>query len=191
MDRSRCSWCGVDPIYVAYHDDEWGVVERGDRALFEKLALDGFQAGLSWITILRKRDAFRRAFEGFEPQRVARLTEADVRRLLADRGIVRHRGKIEATITNAQAYLRVMERHPGGFSGWLWELAGGAPEVHRYATWQEIPAETPRSRAMARALKGEGFRFVGPTICYAFMQAVGMVNDHVISCFRHAAPGGQ
>ncbi len=191
MNVIRCSWCGVEPIYVAYHDEEWGVVERDDRALFEKLTLDGFQAGLSWITILRKREAFRRAFQGFEPERVARFGPADVARLLADPGVVRHRGKIEATIANARAYLRIMERRGDGFSGWLWELAGGGPEVHRYRTWEEIPAETPRSRAMARALKGEGFRFVGPTICYAFMQAVGMVNDHVVSCFRHAELRGR
>ncbi len=180
----RCSWAGDDPVYVDYHDTEWGVPERDDRALFEKLLLDGFQAGLSWIVILKKRDNFRRAFHGFDPARMASYGDKDIRRLLNDRGIVRNRAKCEAAITNAQAYLRVMER-PGGFTGFLWDFVDGQPIIHRFRTMKAVPAETPLSRKVSRALKQEGFRFVGPTIVYAFMQAVGMVNDHVTTCFRH------
>ena len=184
----RCGWCGVDPVYVAYHDTEWGVPERDSRALFEKLALDGFQAGLSWITILKKRDAFRRGFAGFEPARIARFGEDDVARLLADPGIVRHRGKIEATIGNAQAYLRMAEAGTD-FSEFLWSFVGGKVRVNTWKTLADVPAQTDESRAMSKALSKEGFRFVGPTIVYAFMQAVGMVNDHLAGCHRHKAVG--
>ena len=181
----RCPWCGTDPLYVAYHDAEWGVPEWDSRALWEKLVLDGFQAGLAWITILRKRQAFRRAFEGFNPETVARWAEADVARLLTDAGIVRHRGKIEATIGNARAWLAIEERE--GFAPFLWRFIDGVPVQNRRVSMAEVPAETPVSRAMSRTLKAEGFRFCGPTIVYAFMQATGMVNDHLVTCRRHAA----
>ncbi|MEM7675479.1 MAG: DNA-3-methyladenine glycosylase I [Myxococcota bacterium] len=180
----RCGWCGSDPLYVEYHDTEWGVPEYDDRALFEKLLLDGFQAGLSWITILKKRDNFRRAFHDFAPERMAAYGAKDLERLLGDKGIVRNRAKCEAAITSAQAYLRIMERD-GGFSSFLWDFVDGQPIKHRYRTAKTVPAETPLSRQVSRALKQEGFRFVGPTIVYAFMQAVGMVNDHLTTCFRY------
>ncbi|TKA95514.1 DNA-3-methyladenine glycosylase I [Cereibacter changlensis] len=189
MTEERCAWCGTDPLYVAYHDDEWGVPEWDSRALWEKLVLDGFQAGLAWITILRKREAFRAAFAGFDPAVVATWGEPEVQRLLADPGIVRHRGKIEATIGNAQAYLRIEER--GSFSDFLWQHVGSHPVQNRF-TGGDIPTETPEARAMSKALKAEGFKFCGPTIVYAFMQATGMVNDHVVTCHVHdrvAAPG--
>jgi DNA-3-methyladenine glycosylase I len=181
----RCWWPGTDPLYVAYHDEEWGVPEWDDRALYEKLCLDGFQAGLSWITILRKRAAFRAAFAGFDPERVARFTAADVERLLGDPGIVRHRGKIEGTIGNARAALHLMER-PGGLAEFMWSAVGGEPVVNRHRRRGDVPAETEASRALAKALRKAGFRFCGPTIVYAFMQAVGMVNDHLVTCYRHA-----
>lgn len=190
----RCPWPGTDPLYVAYHDEEWGVPERDDRALFEKLTLDGFQAGLAWITILRKREGFRDAFRGFDPVAIARWERPEIERLLGDARIVRHRGKIEATIGNARAWNAVMETHPGGFSGFLWELVdGGTMRVNRFAQMSEVPTETVESRAMSKRLKAHGFKFVGPTICYAFMEAVGMVNDHMLTCPRHgvvAALGG-
>jgi len=179
----RCGWCGKDPLYMAYHDTEWGVPERDSRALFEKLILDGFQAGLSWITILRKRDAFRRAFAGFDPELIAGWGEDEVARLLADPGIVRHRGKIEATIGNARAWAEIEARE--GFSDFLWRRIGGRPLQNRFATLAEVPAETPLSRQISKDLRASGFRFCGPTITYAFMQAVGMVNDHLVSCPRH------
>ena len=179
----RCGWCGKDPLYVAYHDTEWGVPERDSRALFEKLILDGFQAGLSWITILRKRDAFRRAFAGFDPELIAGWGEDEVARLLADPGIVRHRGKIEATIGNARAWAEIEARE--GFSDFLWRRIGSRPLQNRFATLAEVPAETPLSRQISKDLRASGFRFCGPTITYAFMQAVGMVNDHLVSCPRH------
>ncbi|PWE32472.1 DNA-3-methyladenine glycosylase I [Maritimibacter sp. 55A14] len=180
----RCSWCGTDPLYVAYHDTEWGVPERDSRALWEKLILDGFQAGLSWITILRKREAFRAAFDGFDPARVARFGDADVARLLADPGIVRHRGKIEATIGNARAWLEIEERQ--GFDRFLWDYVDGTPVQTRPGSMAEVPAFTPLSEQISKDLKRAGFRFCGPTIVYAFMQATGMVNDHVVTCPRHA-----
>ena len=183
MSRQRCPWPGEDPLYVAYHDEEWGVPLYDDRALFEKLLLDGFQAGLSWITILRKREAFIEAFDGFDPQKIARYGEADERRLMANAGIVRNRAKIRAATTNARAWLEVMEK--GGFSAFLWDFVDGRPLQNRWSTMAEVPAETATSRAMARALKARGFKFCGPTITYAFMQAVGMVNDHLTGCFRH------
>jgi DNA-3-methyladenine glycosylase I len=179
----RCSWCGTDPLYVDYHDTEWGVPERDPRALWEKLVLDGFQAGLAWITILRKRDNFRAAFEGFDPVRIASWGEVDVARLLDDPGIVRSRSKIEATIGNARAYLK-LEQGPG-FAPYLWDFVGGEPRQNTFRQG-EVPAVTPESEAMSKALKAAGFRFCGPVIVYAFMQATGLVNDHVVTCKRHA-----
>ncbi|MDO9526294.1 MAG: DNA-3-methyladenine glycosylase I [Gemmobacter sp.] len=179
----RCGWCGADPIYVAYHDTEWGVPERDPRALWEKLILDGFQAGLSWITILRKRDSFRAAFADFDPATIATWTETDVTRLLADPGIVRHRGKIESTIGNARAYLSVQQRI--GFDRFLWDFVDGTPIKNRWTHLSQVPAETDISRKMSRALKTEGFKFCGPTITYAFMQACGLVNDHLTTCPCH------
>ncbi len=180
----RCPWPGEDPLYVAYHDEEWGVPERDDRALFEKLLLDGFQAGLSWITILRKREAFRRAFDGFDPERMARYRPARLARLMADPGIVRNRAKIAASVASARAFLRFREAE-GSFARFLWGFVGGEPRVNRFRSVRQVPAETAESRAMSKALRERGFGFVGPTICYAFMQATGMVNDHLVTCFRH------
>ena len=190
MDQlTRCPWAGADPLYLAYHDEEWGVPLRDDRALFEMLVLEGFQAGLSWITILRKRENFRRAFDGFEPRTVASYGESDVARLLADAGIVRNRAKIEAAIGSARACLDLMTE-PGGFSGFLWQFTGGRPIVNHPRSIAEVPVETSEARAMSKALKARGFRFCGPTITYAFMQATGMVDDHLVDCFRHNAGGG-
>lgn len=180
----RCPWCGTDPLYVAYHDEEWGVPERDGRALWEKLILDGFQAGLSWITILRKREGFRRAFAGFEPAVIARWGEADVARLLADPGIVRSRAKIEATIGNARAWEAIEARE--GFAPFLWGFVEGRPQQNRWASPAEVPAETDISRRLSKDLKTRGFRFCGPVITYAFMQAAGLVNDHLAHCPRHA-----
>jgi DNA-3-methyladenine glycosylase I len=183
--QTRCDWCGTDPVYVAYHDTEWGVPERDSRALWEKLVLDGFQAGLSWFTILRKRPAFRAAFAGFDPTVVARWGETEVQRLLADPGIVRHRGKIEATILSARAWERIEAQE--GFATRLWRYTDGQPIVNRFHSMTEVPAETDLSRRISRDLKAQGFKFCGPTIVYAFMQATGMVNDHLTTCPRHAA----
>lgn len=180
----RCSWCGSDPLYCAYHDDEWGVPEWDGRALWEKLILDGFQAGLSWITILKKRDNFRAAFDGFNPERIARWGEPDILRALADPGIIRHRGKIEATVKNSRAYLALQEK--SDFATLLWDHVGGAPRQNRPASGADIPAESPQSIAMSRMLKKAGFSFVGPTIVYAFMQACGLVNDHLATCDAQA-----
>ena len=184
--EKRCGWCGTDPLYVAYHDEEWGVPEWDARALWEKLVLDGFQAGLSWITILRKRDSFRAAFAGFQPEIVAGWGEAEVVRLLGDAGIVRHRGKIEATIAGAQAFLRIEARE--GFAPFLWNFVGGAPILNAPSGMADVPTQTPQSQAMAKALKAEGFKFCGPTITYAFMQATGMVNDHMVGCPARQGP---
>jgi DNA-3-methyladenine glycosylase I len=181
---SRCPWPGSDPLYIDYHDHEWGVPEHDDRALYEKLVLDGFQAGLAWITILRKRENFRRAFDGFEPQKIARYTPKKVERLMQDAGIVRNRLKIEGAILSARAWLDVMERGPG-FSKLLWGYVDGRPQINRPRTIAQVPAETGLSRAMSKDLAGRGFKFVGPTIVYAFMQAVGIVNDHLVTCHRH------
>ena len=184
-EKTRCAWPGQDPLYVAYHDEEWGVPEYDDRALYEKLILDGFQAGLSWITILRKRDNFRRAFDKFEPQKIARYSETKIAKLLKDEGIIRHRGKIEGAIKNARVYLDIMEKEPGGFSGYLWKFVDGKPLQNKWAGMKQVPAETPMSQALSKDLKKRGFTFCGPTIVYAFAQAVGMVNDHMADCFRH------
>jgi DNA-3-methyladenine glycosylase I len=180
-----CTWPGTNPLYVIYHDEEWGVPEWDDRALFEKLILDGFQAGLSWITILKKRDNFREAFDGFEPEIIARYDEKKIIQLVNNAGIIRHRGKIEATIGNAQAYLRI-KASGQTFADYLWAFVGDAPIQNQFSTTSDIPAHTAESQAMSKALKKDGFKFCGPTICYAFMQAVGMVNDHVTSCFRYS-----
>jgi DNA-3-methyladenine glycosylase I len=182
--RKRCPWSGQEPIYVAYHDDEWGVPDYDDRALYEKLVLDGFQAGLSWITILRKRENFRRAFDGFRPEVIARYDKRKVGSLMGDEGIVRNRAKIEGAILSARAYLDVMETGPG-FSALLWGFLDGKPKVNRFRRRSQVPAETALSRKMSKELIGRGFKFCGPTIVYAFMQAVGMVNDHLVTCYRH------
>jgi DNA-3-methyladenine glycosylase I len=181
-----CPWPGNDPLYVAYHDEEWGVPEWDSRALYEKLVLDGFQAGLSWITILRKRDAFRRAFDNFNPEKIARYTPKKVAALMQDEGIVRNRMKIEGAILSARAFLD-MEEKGDGFAAYLWDFTGGKPIVNRHKTIKTIPAETELSRAISKDLKSRGFKFCGPTIVYAFMQATGMVNDHIVACPRHAA----
>ena len=179
----RCSWPGHDPLYCAYHDEEWGTPEWDDRALWEKLILDGFQAGLSWITILRKREAFRRAFEGFDPERIARYGEADVARLLADAGIVRSRAKIEAAIGSARAYLDMQQRGEA-FAPFVWSFVDGRPVQNAWPTAKHTPTQTAQSESLAKALKQRGFRFCGPVIVYAFMQATGLVNDHSTDCFR-------
>jgi DNA-3-methyladenine glycosylase I len=181
--KARCPWPGTDPFYVAYHDTDWGVPEWDDRALFEKLILDGFQAGLSWITILRKRENFRSAFEGFEPALIAHWGPERVEALMGDAGIIRNRSKIESSVRSARAYLAIQERQ--GFSNFLWDFLDGRPLQNSFRRPSEVPAETDVSRRMSKALKAEGFNFVGPTIVYAFMQAVGMVNDHLVGCFRH------
>jgi len=178
----RCAWCGTDPLYVAYHDTEWGVPEYDARALWEKLVLDGFQAGLAWITILKKREAFRAAFDGFDPDRVAAYGAADRARLMADTGIVRSGAKIEATIRGAKIFVEMRDRGED-FSGWLWSFVDGKP-IQNLSI--DRPTQTPESVAMAKALKARGFGFCGPVIVYAFMQATGMVNDHDVDCFRHA-----
>ena len=180
----RCSWCGSDPLSLAYHDEEWGVPVHDDRALFEMLILEGAQAGLSWLTILKKRDNYRQAFEQFDPAKIARYLEPDKHRLLKDPGIVRNRLKIEAAIHNAQGFLRIQQEQ-GSFSRYLWEFVGGTPRINAWARPAEVPASTPESEQMSRALQQYRFNFVGPTICYAFMQAVGMVNDHTTDCFRY------
>jgi DNA-3-methyladenine glycosylase I len=186
----RCAWCGDDPLYVAYHDTEWGVPVRDDRVLFEFLLLEGAQAGLSWITILRKREAYRRAFAGFDAQRVARFGERDRARLLADAGIVRNRAKIAAAIANAQAFLAVQAER-GSFAAYIWDFVDGRPIQGRRRSLSDIPPTTALSERISKDLKARGFKFVGPTIVYSHMQATGMVNDHLMSCFRHgevAAP---
>jgi DNA-3-methyladenine glycosylase I len=184
-DIVRCTWAGIaDQEYQRYHDEEWGVPHADDRRLFEKLILEGFQSGLSWLTILRKREQFRRAFHGFSPQRIARYTQSDVTRLMGDAGIVRNRAKIEAAIDNARAYLSLVERQP--LARFLWEFLDGRPLIHRRRTMAEVPAETEISKSISKALKAAGFRFVGPTTVYAFMQSTGMVNDHLVTCHRHA-----
>jgi DNA-3-methyladenine glycosylase I len=184
----RCPWAQKDPIYVAYHDTEWGVPEFDDRALYEKLVLDGFQAGLSWITILRKRENFRRAFDDFAPEKIARYTPKKIEALMADAGIVRNRMKIEGAVASARAYLAVMEQE--GFAQFLWGFLDGKPKVNKFRSVKQVPAETPVSRAMSKELGLRGFKFCGPTIVYAFMQAVGMVDDHLVTCFCHGRSHG-
>lgn len=181
----RCPWCGNDPLYRNYHDYEWGVPLHDDTHLFEMLTLEGAQAGLSWLTVLRKREGYRRAFAGFDPQKVAAFNDADAARLLADPTIIRNRLKIASTITNAQVVLEVQKRH-GSLDNYLWSFVGGVPVRNNWRTMAEVPASTPLSDTMSRELKRLGFRFVGSTICYAFMQATGMVNDHLADCFCSA-----
>ncbi len=178
----RCTWCGSDPFYMAYHDEEWGVPEYGSRELFEKLLLDGFQAGLSWITILRKRDNFRLAFDGFEPEIMARYGPEKLTALMQDAGIVRNRLKIEASVSNAQAYLAFPD-----FSKYLWDFVDGRPLQNKVRAMKDVPAKTALAEKMSKDLQKRGFRFVGPTIVYAFMQACGLVNDHLVDCHRHEA----
>lgn len=179
----RCPWPGTDPLYLAYHDTEWGVPERDDRALFEKLILDGFQAGLSWITILRKRENFRTAFDGFDPEKMARYTPERVEKLLQNEGIIRHRGKIEGAVKSARVYLEIQETK--GFSTYLWNFTDGRVINNRPRKMTDIPTESEISQKIAKDLKKRGFTFCGPTIVYAFMQAVGMINDHLVTCYRH------
>ena len=181
----RCPWCGTDPLYTMYHDTEWGVPSHDDQHLFEMLILEGAQAGLSWITILRKREHYREAFAGFDPARVARFTPVRIERLLTNPGIVRNRLKVAGAVRNAAAFLRVQKEF-GSFDRYAWELAGGQPTVNRWKAPSEVPPRTPASDAMSRDLSQRGFAFVGSTICYSFMQATGMVNDHLVGCFRHS-----
>lgn len=182
-DLPRCAWAGTDPLYRAYHDQEWGVPEHDSRALWEKLVLDGFQAGLSWITILRKRENFRHAFAGFDPEIVASFGQTDITRLLADPGIIRHRGKIEAAITGARAFLALEERE--GFAAFVWDHLGGTPLQNRWERPGDVPTDTPLSARLSHNLRREGFRFCGPVIIYAWMEACGLVNDHLTTCHRH------
>ena len=187
---ARCPWPGEDPLYVAYHDTEWGVPEYDDRALFEKLILDGFQAGLSWITILRKRDNFRKAFDDFQPETIARYTDKKIHALMNDVGIVRNRAKIEGTILSAKGWLKIQEEGPG-FSKFLWDFVGGQPKVNQFKSTASVPASTPLSTKVSKELSARGFKFVGPTIVYAFMEATGLVNDHLVTCFCHDSSSGK
>ncbi len=190
IKRRSCEWAsGGDPLMAAYHDEEWGVPLHDDRALFELLTLEGAQAGLSWQTVLRRREGYRRAFDGFDIERIAGYTDDDQQRLLADAGIIRNRAKVAATVGNARALLELLPEF-GTFDAYLWAIVGGVPRQNRFASLSDLPAETEESRALSRDLRKRGFRFVGPTICYAFMQAAGLVNDHETSCFRYAELGG-
>jgi DNA-3-methyladenine glycosylase I len=184
MDKTRCGWAGSDPIYVEYHDTEWGVPVRDDRRLFEFLILEGAQAGLSWITILKRREGYRKAFEGFDPERVARFTPKKIEKLLQDPGIIRNRLKVQSAVTNARAFLKVQDEF-GSFSEYQWRFVNKQPVKNRRRSMQDIPARTEISDLWSRDLKKRGFSFVGSTIVYAHMQAVGMVNDHIVSCFRY------
>jgi DNA-3-methyladenine glycosylase I len=182
--NNRCEWCGNDPLHVKYHDQEWGVPEHDDRRLFEFLILEGAQAGLSWLTILRKRENYRKAFDGFDPQKIAAYSATDVQRLLADQGIIRNRLKIESAIGNARAALKIKDEF-GSFSAFIWRYVDNHPKQNAWRSLTELPASTEQSDKISKDLKRRGFNFIGPTICYAFMQAVGMVNDHVVGCFRY------
>lgn len=181
----RCDWCGTDPLYVSYHDEEWGVPTRDDQRLFEFLILEGAQAGLSWITILRKREHYRKVFLDFDPVRVAQIQQSRVEELLADPGIIRNRLKVESAITNARAFLTAQAEF-GCFADYIWQFVGGKPRINRFGCKSDVPSENGQSGAMSKDLRGRGFKFVGSTICYAYMQAIGMVNDHLTRCFRHA-----
>ena len=181
----RCGWSVKEPIYITYHDTEWGVPEYDPRSLYEKLVLDGFQAGLSWITILKKRENFRAAFDQFEPEKIARYGKRDVNRLLKNAGIIRSAAKIQATIQGARLWLDIEENEPGGFTHFIWKHVDGTPKINHFRTLKQVPAKTKMSEALAKELKSRGFNFCGPVIVYAFAQAVGMVNDHVVSCHRH------
>lgn len=182
--KPRCEWCGHDPLYVTYHDEEWGVPAHDDRHLFEMLILEGAQAGISWSTILKKRENYRKAFDNFEAKKIAKYDKAKVAKLLGDPGIVRNRLKIAATIQNARAFLKVQKEF-GSFARYIWQFVGDQPKINKWRSLKEIPPKTAESDAMSKDLKKRGFSFVGSTICYAFMQAVGMVNDHVVTCFRY------
>jgi DNA-3-methyladenine glycosylase I len=182
-NQTRCPW-GTNPAMIAYHDTEWGAPQHDDRVLFEFLVLEGAQAGLSWSTILAKREAYRKAFSKFDPAKVARFKADDIKRLMHDPGIVRNRLKIESAVRNARRFLEIQKEF-GSFDGYIWQFTGGSPIKNSWRTWKQVPAESEESRAMSKDLKRRGFNFVGPTVCYAFMQAVGMVNDHVVSCFRY------
>ena len=187
-ENERCPWAGSDPLYVAYHDEEWGVPSRDDRHLFEMLVLEGAQAGLSWITILRKRESYRKAFAGFDPRKVARFGPQDVERLLGDAGIVRNRLKVESAIDSARAFLSLQEE-AGSFSAWLWAHVGDRPIVNEFREMRDVPAKTPLAERISKELRKRGFRFVGPTIVYADLQAVGLVNDHLVGCPRRGSGG--
>jgi DNA-3-methyladenine glycosylase I len=189
-DQRRCPWAGADPLYIDYHDREWGVPLHDERRLFEMLVLEGAQAGLSWITILRKRDHYRKAFDGFDAARVARYSQARVERLLGNPGIIRNRLKIQSAVTNARAFLAVQDEF-GSFDAYVWRFVGGTPIVNSWTSMREVPPRTPESDAMSKDMRQRGFTFVGPTICYAHMQATGMVNDHLVSCFRYTHCGGR
>ena len=184
MEKTRCGWAGNDPLYVQYHDEEWGVPIQDDRRWFEKMLLDSAQAGLSWITILRKREAYRQAYDGFDYRAVAQYDQRKMAELMANPGIVRNRRKIEASVRNAQAFLRIQTEF-GSFNAYVWRFVGGAPKINAWRSLAELPAQTPESVALSKDLIKRGFAFVGPTICYAFMQAGGMVNDHLVECFRY------
>lgn len=184
MNQTRCDWCGDDPLYVKYHDEEWGVPNHDDRHLFEMLCLEGAQAGLSWITVLRKRESYRAAFDNFDALKMAAYDDDKVAELLSNPGIVRNRLKVAAFIKNAQAYLRLRGEF-GNFDRYIWQFVGGQPILNRFASMKEIPGKTVEAEAMSKDLQKRGFTFVGPTICYAFMQACGIVNDHVVDCFRY------
>lgn len=188
-DVNRCGWAGPDPLYIAYHDDEWGLPLHDERALFELLILEGVQAGLSWLTILKKRDGYRAAFDNFDAVRIADYDDAKIADLLADPGIVRNRLKVQATITNARACLALRDAG-GGLDAYLWDFVDGAPITNRWRSLEEVPASTALSDRVSKDLKSRGFKFVGPTIVYAYLQSAGLVNDHVVDCFRHAAVGG-
>lgn len=188
LDIKRCDWVGADPLYLAYHDEEWGVPVHDDRQLFEMLILEGAQAGLSWITILRKRDSYRQAFDNFEAAKIAGYDERKIEALLANPGIIRNRRKVEAAVLNARAFLALQQEF-GTFDTYIWQFVGGQPRQNSWRTLAEIPAQTPESEAMSKDLLKRGFKFVGPTICYAFMQATGMVNDHTVDCFRYKEAG--
>jgi DNA-3-methyladenine glycosylase I len=182
--KPRCGWATADALYERYHDSEWGRPLKDDRALFELLTLEGCQAGLSWITVLRKREHYRKVYDGFDPQKIARYSPAKLAKLLADPGIIRHKGKIEASVGNAKAYLALAERE-GSFAKFLWSFVGGKPKKNHPRSLKDVPARSPESDAMSKALQEAGFKFVGSTICYAFMQASGMVDDHIVGCHRH------
>ena len=184
-EKTRCHWPGEDPLYLSYHDSEWGVPEYDSRALYEKLVLDGFQAGLSWITILRKREHFRKAFHDFAPEKIARYGARDLDRLLKNESIIRSRAKIEAAVKGAKLWLQIEEKEPDGFRELIWKHVDGKPQINRFKSRGQVPAQTEMSEALSKDLKGRGFNFCGPVIVYAFAQAVGMVNDHLTTCFRH------
>ncbi len=186
MTKQRCPWCLSDPIYTQYHDEEWGVPQHNERVLFEFLILEGAQAGLSWLTVLKKRPHYRKIFDGFDPAKIARYDKKKFAALMADAGIIRNRLKIESTIDNAKIYLKLLEKE-GGLDPFLWKFVSGRPIRNRWASMKQIPTRTPESDAMSKSLKQLGFRFVGSTICYAFMQACGLVDDHLTDCYRHGA----